>query len=66
MKKCCNNCALYCHSDGMCYGSEMILTGNEVGVPIFQDPRKGSCGDWAFDGLEDWEREDEEVLVTMA
>lgn len=61
MKKC-KNCAWFCHADQSCYATSARLFGIVPGVT--QDPN-GSCRDWTFDGLEDWEREPEETLVTM-
>lgn len=65
MSKNCNNCAWFCHANGACYGTEFMLTGQEIGVPIFAPADKGACKDWTFDGLEDWEREQTGTLVTM-
>ena len=62
-KKSCINCAWFCHADGKCYGTPFLLEGMEVGAVLTTDPADGCCRDWAFDGLEDWERSD--ALVTM-
>lgn len=43
----CANCWWYCHSDSKCYR----------GVVIGARP-EGSCKEWHFDGLADWERDD--------
>lgn len=62
----CGTCAWYCHSNGMCYGNDMMLAGIEAGTPM--DEKHEACGHWAFDGLEEWEREafrPEAVLMTM-
>jgi hypothetical protein len=63
--KTCKNCAWYCHADGKCYGNALLLTGAEIGLPI--DEKHEACESWAFDGLEDWEREacKPDALVTM-
>ena len=57
----CKNCAWFCHADGRCYGNYM-----GVGLEIFKPADQGNqCQDWTFDGLEDWEREETEALMTM-
>lgn len=61
----CGTCAWFCHSDGKCYGNALLLDGVEIGLPIDENR---CCDRWAFDGLEDWEREackPENVLMTM-
>ena len=61
MEKKCKTCAWFCHADGKCYGTEIRLKG--IGLP--KKPKTGNgCCAWAFDGLEDWERETD-ALVTM-
>lgn len=60
MSKNCMNCAWYCHADGKCYGNSALLRGLEIGK--LANVVSG-CRAWAFDGLEEWERED--TLVTM-
>ena len=50
----CRNCAWYCHGDGNCYVPKNIPGGYRL-IPF--NTRFGSCQDWIFDGLEDWERE---------
>ena len=65
MTNTCKTCAWYCHSDGKCYGTQARLSGLVDAVdPIITCV---ACEDWAFDGLEDWEREDCEksALMTM-
>ena len=64
MTKCsnCNNCAWFCHSDGKCYGNHFTLVEIMKGIPT---DARNICGDWSFDGLEDWEREELDTLVTM-
>lgn len=62
MSKNCMNCAWYCHSDGNCYGTKARLYNI---VPAAKAPN-WVCSDWAFDGLEDWEREDTLVTMEMA
>lgn len=57
MTKNCNSCWWYCHSDGRCFRTA-ALKGVEA-------PKIQTCNEWAFDGLEDWEREDSDALVTM-
>ena len=59
----CLNCAWYCHADGKCYGTPFLLSGMEVGATPTVPAEEGCCRQWAFDGLEEWERED--TLVTM-
>ena len=55
MEKNCKNCAWYCHANGCCYGTEprlyAIVPASEVHIPTI------ACKSWAFDGLEDWERD---------
>ena len=58
MKKQCANCAWFCHMDRKCYGIE----GMNNGYPTIPDGCE--CSLWAYDGLEDWEREPE-TLMTM-
>ena len=57
----CKNCAWYCHSDGKCYGTDARLDG----IVRAQKPIGIKCTFWQFDGLEDWEREESEALMTM-
>ena len=59
MSKSCNNCAWFCHADGKCYGNSIRV---ELATTTTTD---NYCRDWAFDGLEDWERTDCETLMTM-
>ena len=59
-KKNCNNCAWFCHADGRCYGS---WSGCSYEIPDVV--KENGCRDWTADGLEDWEREDADALVTM-
>ena len=61
----CNNCAWYCHSDGNCYGTKARLFALVPASKAFVT--SVSCESWAYDGLEDWEREelDQAALVTM-
>ena len=51
IEHCCNHCAWYCHSDAKCYDPEYSrpCTVN----------KEYSCHDYTFDGLEDWEREED-------
>ena len=65
MSKNCNNCAWFCHADGKCYGTPFILDGMEIGANLTVSPEDGCCRDWAFDGLEEWERDQTDTLVTM-
>lgn len=65
MSKNCMNCAWFCHADGKCYGTPFLMSGLEVGATLTVPAEQGCCRSWAFDGLEDWEREPEETLVTM-
>lgn len=67
MTKNCKTCAWYCHSDGLCYGIPMkpFQMGTEVVLAIGYPPIKNGCEYWAFDGLEEWEREETEALMTM-
>ncbi len=60
----CKNCAWFCHTDGRCYATAARLSGL---VPASYPAVFGelACRDWTFDGLEDWEREPEEALMTM-
>ena len=60
MEKKCKTCAWYCHIDGKCYGNSAIMTGFEVGLPKLEEDG-WTCPQWAFDGLEEWEREEWDV-----
>lgn len=63
----CNNCAWYCHADGKCYGREDRLhRGADMFAYIYKPEEPRDCSLWAFDGLEDWEREELDALMTMA
>lgn len=66
MSKNCMNCAWYCHADEKCYGTPFLLSGLEVGATLTVPAEDGCCRQWAFDGLEDWEREDTLVTMEMA
>lgn len=55
--KVCDNCAWYCHADKKCYKPDLAM-------PAETWPEDW-CYQWQSDGLEDWEREGTEVLVTM-
>ena len=59
MTKGCNNCAWYCHTDGNCYATRARLSGM---IPA-SEPVADVCDDWAFDGLEDRERESYKSLM---
>ena len=54
----CKNCAWYCHSDGHCYGSETALVYGPNPLSFVHRGEERQCRRWAFDGLEDWEREE--------
>ena len=62
MTKNCENCWFYCHSDGKCYVIPTTGCADEFGIKVNMST---ACSDWVFDGLQDWEREPEEALVTM-
>ena len=66
MSKNCMNCAWFCHADGKCYGTPFLLSGLEVGATLTVPAEDGCCRQWAFDGLEEWEREDTLVTMEMA
>lgn len=61
----CGNCAWYCHSDNKCYGTVARLYGI---VPSTEqrDPGDEACGQWQFDGLEQWERETTPAVESQA
>ena len=63
MSKNCNNCAWFCHADGRCYGLATQPYGAPFTVGI--EIKREGCDMWTFDGLEDWEREQTDTLVTM-
>lgn len=65
MENTCKSCAWYCHADGKCYGNLFLPNGFEVGAKLTFPAEKGRCKDWQFDGLEDWEREETETLMTV-
>ena len=48
--KTCKMCAWYCHTDGKCYVP--CMRPSEVN-------KEYSCHDYTFDGLEDWERDND-------
>ena len=61
MTKNCKTCAWFCHTDGKCYaGPERIDRGAE-----YVRDRAMACKTWTFDGLEEWERQACEALMTM-
>lgn len=60
MTKNCKTCAWYCHSDRHCYGFMGKVHGEPMPVS-----KNWTCGKWTFDGLEEWEREETEALMTM-
>lgn len=51
----CNNCWWFCHSNRKCFRSSAMIA-----VSI---PKEMKCEQWAYDGLEEWERDD--ALMTM-
>lgn len=63
----CQNCWFYCHENSKCYSGGVIseiagvlVDGSGITVPDFgakEVAPDGYCYRWAFDGLEDWERE---------
>ena len=55
----CNNCAWYCHGNSKCYGNAI---NDELAIQV--DPWQ-VCSAWAYDGLDDWERDELDALVTM-
>lgn len=64
----CRNCWFYCHRDSRCYAGGVIFditgtnnSGSGVTVPDAYSKEvspDGFCLRWAFDGLEEWEREE--------
>lgn len=58
----CENCWWHCHSNGMCYVDPRSAYDEDYGLKIKMTT---ACFDWRFDGLEDWERVDEDALVTV-
>ena len=52
----CKNCAWYCHADGMCYAREISPIGDNKTASAVNEPEEHGCGEWSFDGLEEWER----------
>lgn len=54
MKKDCTRCWHYCHLDGKCYADRRSAYDEDYAIKLIQND---GCSDWAFDGLEDWERE---------
>lgn len=66
MNKECRNCWFYCHGNSKCYAAGLIKQVNDS----FQEEAEAEvrmpddfCYRWAFDGLEDWERSDEEPVA---
>ena len=62
MTKNCGNCWFYCHADNKCYVDPRCAND---GVFAPEMSTESSCPSWAFDCLEDWERETENALLTM-
>lgn len=67
MNKECRNCWFYCHGNGKCYAAGLIKQVNDS----FQEEAEAevrmpddSCYQWAFDGLEEWERDDQWSVVS--
>lgn len=58
----CKNCWFYCHADGRCYVDPRSAHDDNYALRVVMAQ---PCTDWQFDGLQDWEREDTEALVTM-
>ena len=56
----CKNCAWFCHADGMCWAP-----GAASPWEVSETQKNIGCMGWSFDGLEDWEREELDALVTM-
>ena len=77
-KKNCKSCWFFCHGDGRCYYHrlEMDDVYKRNNVPedrqndysfVVKEPDTSFCMYYAFDGLEEWEREacEPEPLMTM-
>lgn len=62
MNRNCTNCWWHCHTDGRCYVDPRSAIDEDYALKI---KMTGPCFDWRFDGLQDWEREDEDALVAM-
>ena len=62
MTKECKNCWYYCHSDGKCYVDPRTAYDEDYALRVAMAQ---PCTDWQYDGLEDWEREEMHVLMTM-
>lgn len=64
MTKNCRNCWFYCQSDGRCYADPRSVYDENYSLRY---KTTDGCSNWAFDGLEDWEREacEPDALVTM-
>ncbi len=72
----CTNCAWFCHADGRCYAHQIewegfardhkyeLRKGFDMSYPV-RKPDEVFCMLWTFDGLEDWEREEQPALMTM-
>ena len=67
MNKECRNCWFYCHGNSKCYAAGLIKQVNDS----FQEEAEAEvrmpddfCYRWAFDGLEEWERSDQESAVS--
>ena len=62
MMKSCNNCFWHCHSNGRCYVDPRSARDDDYSLKVVMAT---ACTDWQFDGLEDWERESCDALVTV-
>lgn len=58
----CHNCWFHCHTDGRCYLDPRSDYDEDYALKVRM---MMPCTYWKFDGLEDWEREPEDALVTM-
>lgn len=59
--KCCSNCWFYCHGNSKCYAPGVINKINdsflEEAAAEIKSP-EDFCYRYAFDSLEEWEREE--------
>lgn len=54
MEQSCKNCWFYCHSNGKCYADPRSAYDEDYAMKV---TIAKTCEEWAFDGLEECERE---------
>lgn len=60
MTKNCNCCWFFCHTDGRCYVDPRSAFDEDYALKnVMAQP----CSDWAFDGIQQWERDELEKSI---